>query len=113
MELSTPLIHFHPADQSLLFPSNRSHSFKRTLAMAMAPHDDYNIGSSSSTATRSIPKMEPFNRSRLSRSIREPSLIEKAEHAISGTIFTVLTSLHKYKIVSQKNTLFLMNLVYV
>ncbi len=32
------------------------------------------------------PKMEPFSRSRISRLMREPSLLEKAEQALSGTI---------------------------
>jgi hypothetical protein len=32
------------------------------------------------------PKMEPFSRSRSSRLMREPSLLEKAEQALSGTI---------------------------
>ena len=33
---------------------------------------------------QNIPKMEPFNQSRISRLMREPSLLEKAEHAIAG-----------------------------
>jgi hypothetical protein len=32
---------------------------------------------------QNVPKMEPFNQSRISRLVREPSLLEKAEHAIS------------------------------
>jgi hypothetical protein len=34
------------------------------------------------------PKMEPFSRSRISRLMREPSLLEKAEQALSGNIFS-------------------------
>lgn len=33
---------------------------------------------------QNVPKMEPFNQSRISRLVREPSLLEKAEHAIAG-----------------------------
>ena len=87
MELSTSLVQFHPTKHEFISTtsSNRAHS-NRTLSVAMSPSHDYNIKSSSSSSTtiNSIPKMEPFNRSRISRSIREPSLIEKAEHAISG-----------------------------
>ena len=99
MELSTSLVQFHPAKHEFSSTSsNRAHS-NRILSVAMSPSHDYNIksSSSSSTTTNSIPKMEPFNRSRISRSIREPSLIEKAEHAISGLNFIPPNGLLEYK----------------
>lgn len=34
-----------------------------------------------SSHDQSVPKLEPFNQSRISRLMREPSLLEKAEHA--------------------------------
>lgn len=37
-----------------------------------------------STQGHKLPKAEPFNQSRLSRLLREPSLLEKAEHALAG-----------------------------
>lgn len=39
--------------------------------------------SSSSSSSQNVPKMEPFNQSRISRLMREPSLLEKAESALS------------------------------
>jgi hypothetical protein len=33
---------------------------------------------------QNVPKLEPFNQSRISRLVREPSLLEKAEDAIAG-----------------------------
>ena len=107
MELSTSLIQFHPTKHEFSSTSsNRAHS-NRILSVAMSPSHDYNIksSSSSSTTTNSIPKMEPFNRSRITRSIREPSLIEKAEHAISGLNFISPNCLLEYKFASLINIL--------
>ncbi|KAG0586525.1 hypothetical protein M758_2G075500 [Ceratodon purpureus] len=36
-----------------------------------------------SSHDQSVPKLEPFNQSRISRLMREPSLLEKAEHALA------------------------------
>jgi hypothetical protein len=41
------------------------------------------IQHNSTVGQQSVPKMEPFNQSRISRLVREPSLLEKAENAIS------------------------------
>lgn len=35
---------------------------------------------------QSVPKLEPFNQSRLSRLLRQPSLLEKAAHALAGML---------------------------
>lgn len=39
--------------------------------------------SSSNHGSHNVPKLEPFNQSRISRLMREPSLLEKAEHALA------------------------------
>lgn len=45
--------------------------------------DSSDNSSSYSISSEGVPKMEPFNRSRVSRLSREPPLLEKAEQAIS------------------------------
>ncbi|KAI5082009.1 hypothetical protein GOP47_0001752 [Adiantum capillus-veneris] len=57
----------------------------RSLAMAALAENNNkpSVTSSSSSSSPGIPKLEPFNRSRVSRLMKEPSLLEKAEHAIS------------------------------
>ncbi|MCO5606837.1 hypothetical protein L7F22_061028 [Adiantum nelumboides] len=80
MELSPALPVFRP---SCCITHARKAS--RSLAMAALAENDNKPSStpSSSSSHAGIPKLEPFNRSRLSRLVKEPSLLEKAEHAIS------------------------------
>lgn len=57
-------------------PTARSPLICRSMASDMQPDG--------STQGHKVPKAEPFNQSRLSRLQREPSLLEKAEHALAG-----------------------------
>jgi hypothetical protein len=50
---------------------------------AMASEGVQHSSSSSSSNSQNVPKMEPFNQSRISRLMREPSLLEKAENALA------------------------------
>jgi len=54
----------------------RSPGRRRTQASSMAVDG--------SSHGQNVPKSEPFNQSRINRFLREPSLLEKAEHAVAG-----------------------------
>lgn len=61
-------------------PGSRS----RAMASSMASDGVQEPSSSSSSHGQNVPKSDPFNQSRISRLLREPSLLEKAEHALAG-----------------------------
>lgn len=56
--------------------------------LAMSPGSSRALASSmaseGSSSSQNVPKMEPFTQSRISRLMREPSLLEKAENALAG-----------------------------
>lgn len=62
-------------------PSSICKLSPRAMASAAAKPENGN-NSNNNLNNNGVPKMEPFSRSRISRLMREPSLLEKAEHAL-------------------------------
>lgn len=71
-------------------PSSICKLSPRAMASAAAKPENGN-NSSNNLNNNGVPKMEPFSRSRISRLMREPSLLEKAEHALGGMYYTHLS----------------------
>ncbi|KAH7415999.1 hypothetical protein KP509_14G070500 [Ceratopteris richardii] len=60
-----------------------SRSPRRSMIVALAENNDKPSLSAKGPSSAGVPKLEPFSQSRVSRLVKEPSLLEKAEHAIA------------------------------
>ncbi len=75
------------SNSSPVFPGSKSSSRPALVSCtAVLSPGKSSEGGSAAHHNSLPPKMEPFSRSRISRLMREPSLLEKAEQALSGTI---------------------------
>lgn len=71
----------HVQSQPRQFPSSIEKIMARSPLICRSMASD--VQPNGSAQGHKLPKAEPFNQSRLSRLLREPSLLEKAEHALA------------------------------
>jgi hypothetical protein len=90
--IPVPLHAVAPQVQAQKSPTPSSICKLSPRAMASAAAKPENGNNSNNLNNNGVPKMEPFSRSRISRLMREPSLLEKAEHALGGMYNTHLST---------------------